>query len=263
MLLARDLKPHEPLDVEIAFKSRGMSVWYFQVRQPREIRDFNLTLNLPDLPKARMNNPEGCMSPTEIKSTPDNQGMVLTYRLDHAISAKGMGVALPTPPQPGATTNAVLAEVERGWLLLFAMLVLGMSLAGVEHAVLFSLLFASGTACVWGLVVDLSDLLFGFWPTAILVLIPAYVFLAWLLTRVVTSPASKALAFQLVLYGVLYPAVAGLDSVRQTLYFNLCTLTFLALAAWQLVRFFGGRRQSARPSPQPSVADALGGEQPA
>src|SRR5262249_60071750 len=139
---------NEPLDVAIAFKSRGMSIWYFQVRQPREIRDFNLTLNLPDLPKSRMNNPEGCMTPTEIKPTPDSQGMILTYRLDHAISSKGMGMALPAPPQPGATTNAILAEVERGWLLLFAMLVLWMALAGVEHAVLLSVLFASCTACV-------------------------------------------------------------------------------------------------------------------
>jgi hypothetical protein len=263
LLLGKDLKPNEPLDVAIAFKSRGMSIWYFQVRQPREIRDFNLTLNLPDLPKAKMNNPEGCMSPSEIKSTPDNQGIILTYRLDHAISSKGMGVALPTPPQPGATTNAVLAEVERGWLLLFAMLVLGMILAGVEHGVLLCVLFASGTACVWGLVGDLSDLLFGFWPTAILVLIPTYLFLAWLLTRVVASSSSKVLALQLMLYGIIYPAAAGLDSSRQTLYFNICALTFLALAAWQLVRLLGWGGSSTQPLPNPSLAHSLGDEQPA
>ena len=42
------------------------------------------------------------MTPTDIKSTADGLGSVLTYRLDHAISNKGMGIALPNLPQPGA-----------------------------------------------------------------------------------------------------------------------------------------------------------------
>ena len=37
--LARDLQPNEALDFKIAFKSRGVSFWYFQVREAREIRD--------------------------------------------------------------------------------------------------------------------------------------------------------------------------------------------------------------------------------
>ena len=94
LLLARPLKPAEELALTISFKSRGMSFWYLQVKEPREIRDFLLTLTLPDLSKGRLNYPEGCMTPTTIKSTPDNQGSILTYRLDHAISNKGMGVAL-------------------------------------------------------------------------------------------------------------------------------------------------------------------------
>jgi len=38
----------------------------------------------------------------------------------------------------------------------------------------------------------------------------------------------------LMLFGIAYPRVAGLDAERQTLYFNLCALLFLALAAAQL-----------------------------
>src|ERR1051326_3196804 len=108
LLLARDVKPNEPLDLAIAFKSRGMSFWYVQVREAREIRDFTLTLTLPDLAKPKLNYPEGCMTPTSIKPTADNQGSVLTLRLDHAISNKGMGIALPALPQPGAETSARL-----------------------------------------------------------------------------------------------------------------------------------------------------------
>ncbi|MDB6123193.1 MAG: hypothetical protein JWQ71_2186 [Pedosphaera sp.] len=163
LILPRELKPGEELDLQIGFKSRGMSFWYLQVKEAREIRDFTLTLVLPDLAKVRLNYPEGCMTPTEIRPTADGQGSVLVYRLDHAISNKGMGISLPTLPQPGETTKAVLGETERSWLLIFAMLVLGLTLASVKHAVLISLLFGAGTALGYGLLGDFSDLLFGFW----------------------------------------------------------------------------------------------------
>jgi len=52
------------------------------------------------------------LSPTDVKPTADGRGSMLTYRLDHALSHKGMGIALPTLPQPGAATNAVLGEAE-------------------------------------------------------------------------------------------------------------------------------------------------------
>jgi hypothetical protein len=257
LLLTRDVKANEPVDLTIAFKSRGMSFWYLQVKEAREIRDFTLTLNLPDLPKSRLNYPEGCMTPTTIKPTTDNQGSILTYRLDHAISNKGMGVALPALPQPGAETSAVLAEVERGWLLIFAMLALGLTLAESKHAVLFSILFAAATACSFGLLADCSDLLFGFWPTAGLVLLPMLVFLAWLLTKLTPRPFSNLLASQLLLFGIGYPALAGLDSDRQTLYFNLSALVFLAIAAWQLSRRLdGSTKQTRSEDAQPSLAQS-------
>ena len=143
LVLTRDLGTNEELTVAISFKSRGMSQWYFQVPEQREIRDFTLALSLPDLPKAKLNYPEGCMSPTDAKPTADNRGSLLTYRLDHAISHKGMGISLPTLPQPGATTNAVLGEAERGWMLIVAALLLTLTLTEVRHAVLLTVLFAS------------------------------------------------------------------------------------------------------------------------
>ena len=135
LMLARELQPNEALDFKIAFKSRGVSFWYFQVREAREIRDFLLTLTLPDLPKAKLNYPGGCMTPTDIQPTANAQGCVLTFRLDHAISNQGMGVALPSLPQPGEITNAVLGETDRAWLFNFAMLALTLTVAQVRHAV--------------------------------------------------------------------------------------------------------------------------------
>ena len=239
LLLAREVKAHEAFDFAITFKSRGMSYWYLQVQEPREIRDFTFTLTLPDLAKAHLNFPEGCMTPTGIKPTADSRGTILTFRLDHAISSKGMGIAMPTVSQPGETTNAVLAEVERGWLLVFAMLVLGLTLAGANQAILLSILFGATAACAYGLLGDFSDVLLGFWGTAGLVLVPAFLLLAWLLSRVAPRSSAKPLALQFLLFGVLYPCVAGLDSDRQSLYFNIAAMVFLALAAWELVPRLG------------------------
>jgi hypothetical protein len=250
LLLPRDLKPNESLDLAISFKSRGMSSWYFQVQDPREIRDFNLTLNLPDLSKAHLNFPEGCMTPTASRSTPDNRGSILTFRLDHAISSKGMGIALPTVTQPGETTKAVLDEVERGWLLLFATLILGLTLGRAGHGVLLSVLFGAAGACAYGLLGDFSDILFGFWGTAGFVLLPAFVLLAGLLLRLAPSVSARLLAIQWLLFGIVYPCIAGLDAERQSLYFDLSALVFLALAAWQLMLSLYGRWPGSIPSAQ-------------
>jgi hypothetical protein len=252
LILARDVQPNETLEFQLAFKSRGMSHWYFQVREAREVRDFTLTLTLPDLPKDRLNYPEGCMTPTGIQPTPDGQGSVLAYRLDHALSNKGMGVALPQLPQPGATTNAVLAEIERSWVLLFAMLALSLTLAAVRHAELLTMLFGAGTAFAYGLVGDFSDLLFGFWGTGGLVLLPGFVLLAWLLMRAVSGGAGRWIALQMILIGIVYPCVAGLDAERQSLYLNLCAVVFLGFVASLLMK------QLARQVPVVAKSVAVG-----
>src|SRR5688572_20104280 len=102
LLVHRSIEPTETLDLRLSFKSRGMAYWYFQIQEQREIRDFTLTLALPDLQREKLNYPEGCMTPTKIDPTPDRAGSILTFRLDHALSNKGMGIALPELPQPGA-----------------------------------------------------------------------------------------------------------------------------------------------------------------
>ena len=235
LVFERDVQPDEVMNFHVAFKSRGLSYWYFQVREAREIRDFLLTLNLPDLPKAKFNYPDGCMTPTQIKPTKDNQGCVLTYRLDHALTDKGMGISLPELPQPGATTRAVLNEADDAWLLVFAILALSLTLAAVPHAVLLTILFATATAFGYGLLADFSDLLFGLWGTAALVLLPLFALLARLLMRAAPG-IGKWLAAQFLLFGVVYPCLAGLDDTRQSLYLNLCALTFLSFVTWLLVK---------------------------
>jgi hypothetical protein len=246
LVLERDVLPGEVLDYRIAFKSRGLSSWNFQVREAREIRDFTLTLTLPDLARTRLNYPDCCMPPGEIKPTKDNLGSVLTYRLDHALTDKGMGIALPQLAQPGETTRAVLNQTEDAWLLVFAALGLSLSIAGVRHAVLLTLLFAIGTAFAYGLLANFSDLLFGFWGTLVLVLLPLLAVGAGLLFCVAPE-AGLGLPVQFLLLGVVYPCAAGLDAVRQPLYLNLCALALLLFTAWLLLQRLAGDKP--RPPP--------------
>jgi len=257
LVLYRTVTPGESLDLLMSFKSRGMSSWYMQVKEAREIRDFTLTLNLPDLSKAHLNNPEGCMSPTDVQPTPNGQGCVLTYRLDNAISNKGMGIALPTPPQPGATTNAVLAQAEQSWVLIFAMLTLGFSLASVKHAPILSLLFGAAIALAYGLLGDFSDILLGFWGTALLMLVPFFLFLAAQVRKILPGPCGRALSWQVLIYGILLPCLAGLDGDRQSLYLDVCGVLLLAFIAWQLASQWSAPETGTPPeagAPSPAAA---------
>ena len=241
LVLTRDSQPAETLDLVISFKSRGMSTWYFQVTEAREIRDFTLALSLIDLPRPRLNYPEGCMSPTSVQSTPDGNGSMLVYRLDHALSSKGMGIALPELSQPGATTNAVLAEVERGWLLICSILLVALTLLRINapfEAALLTVLIGTASSFGYGLLADFSDLLLGFWPAAACIILPLFGLLAWLLIRIALGVLGKALAFQLIAYGVVYPTVAGIDPDRQSLYLNICCLGLLCFVAWEMLRRF-------------------------
>jgi hypothetical protein len=253
LVLERDVTPSEVMDFRIAFKSRGLSSWDFQVREAREIRDFTLTLTLPDLARARLNYPDGCMPPNDIKPTKDNLGSVLTYRLDHALTDKGMGIALPQLAQPGETTRAVLVETENAWLLVFAALALSLTIAHVRQAVLLTILFVTGTAFAYGLLADFSDLLFGFWGTFVVVLLPLFTVCAGLLLRAAPG-AGKGLIVQFLVFGVVYPCVAGLDPSRQPLYLNLCALGLLLFTAWLLMQRLAVEKTQTMPAAAPTPA---------
>jgi len=98
-----------------------------------------------------------------------------------------------------------------------------------------TVLFSTAVAFGYGLLADFSDLLFGFWGTAILILLPLFLVLAWLLRRA-AGDIGQWLAAQLLLLGIVFPCLAGLDSSRATLYLDLCGLLFLGFITWLLVK---------------------------
>ena len=60
--------------------------------------------------------------------------------------------------------------------------------------------------------------------------------LAVLLARIVRGATGRLLALQLIVFGLIYPCLAGLDPDRQRLYQNLCFVALLAFAAWLAAR---------------------------
>jgi hypothetical protein len=144
--------------------------------------------------------------------------------------------------------NAVLAESSTAWTLLFAAMVSGLTLAGVRRAALFSILFGAAAAFGYGLLGNFHDIVFGFWGSAAIILLPLLMLLGWLVTRAVPGLEGKLIGLTPLVFGGLYPCLAGLDSERQTLYLNVCAFLFLALAAWQVLRRTSGPTATDLPS---------------
>ncbi len=69
-----------------------------------------------------------------------------------------------------------------------------------------------------------------------MLLVPWFVLLAWLLARCGPGTVGKVLAGQFLIFGIVYPCLAGLDSDRQSLYFDLSAVLYLVMAAWLLLR---------------------------
>lgn len=158
-----DMQPRQQIEVVVAYSSRGMETFYYQVPAKREIKDFVLTLTVDRLPVSLLNYPQGCLTPTEIRPTGDQKGSILTWRFDRAITVAGMGVALPVPEQPGAQVLRVLLNSPYALTLLVTVVSLTLLIRG-EPVRFLDLALLSGVYCVQFLIMAaVSDFVFGFW----------------------------------------------------------------------------------------------------
>jgi len=154
--------PEQQARVEVRYRSRGMETWYYQISKAEEIRDFRLSMNLPDVAQDRLNYPEGCLTPTEIKPTADRRGTVLTWALDRAITTRGMGVDLPDAPQPGNLVARVLQYAWRGGMLLLVGLVVSVLNTGIRAGLLRLGVIGGAYCAEFMLLAALSDFRPGF-----------------------------------------------------------------------------------------------------
>lgn len=202
---ASKMKPHQQVKIVVAYSSRGMDYFYYQVPVQREIKNFTLVVTIDRLPVSLLNYPNGVLTPTDIKPTGDGQGSILTWKLDRAVTVAGMGVALLQPEQPGADVLRVLVASPYALTLLVTMLALTFLILG-EPVQFLSLALLSGIYCVqFLLMAGVSDYALGFWGSMALgALLTA--FLTFLLFRKHPSRLLRVLVYALVaFFTVVYP----------------------------------------------------------
>ena len=201
------MKPGEQIPVQVRYKSRGMETWEYSIPEAREVRDFQLVMNLPEVAQDRLDYPEGCLTPTAIAPGPQGQGTTLTWTLDRAITTRGMGVDLPAAPQPGNLVARVLAYAWRGGMLLLVGLLVSLLPGGVR-VTLARLALVGGAYCGQTmLLAALSDTRLGFAGAlalgALLTLALAALALQWPGRALRPAPAGLVLFF-----AVIYPLLA-------------------------------------------------------
>ncbi len=220
------MEPGQVDQVRITYQSRGLERFYYQVSDVREIRDFLLTLRLPDIPLKDVNYPEGCITPTT--KVASNGGAVLTWQLDRALTTRGMGIALPEPEQPGATVARVLRVAwHSGMLLLVTMVITAITL-GLGFNVLRAALLAAVFVGECMLLAAVSDYVPSFWLAYVLAVAPAVLAAALVFGG---RRAPVALLVLLLVFMAGFPLLALFPEIMSSLLLGVDVLTILYLAA--------------------------------
>jgi hypothetical protein len=224
------MDPGQVDEVSVTYRSRGLQRFYYQVSDVREIRDFLLTLRLPDIPLREINYPEGCITPTSKQAA--NGGSVLEWRLDRALTTRGMGVALPEPAQPGALVARVLRYAWHGGMLLLVTVVITAIALGLGFNVLRIALLGAVFVGEFMFLAAVSDYVPSFW-------------LAWAVAAVLAIGAAvlilggRRAPFPLlwlpVVFMGLYPLLALPRDAAPSLLLGIDVLTVLYLAALGII----------------------------
>jgi hypothetical protein len=205
------MTPHQRHHVVIAYKSRGMDTFYYQIPTQRQINDFTLNLSIDRLPTTLLNYPEGVLTPTEMRPTADGLGSELTWRFNGAITTAGMGVALLQPEQPGEQVLRVLWNSPYALTILITMLALTLLIRNEPVRFIQLALLASAYCVQFLMMASLSDYLFGFWGSLAMGAALTGT-LTFLLFRRHPSRLLRILVYSLVcFFAVVYP-LAGLFS---------------------------------------------------
>jgi hypothetical protein len=214
------MKPHQKSKIDIAYASRGMDYFYYQIPIQREIKDFILTLTIDRLPVSLLNYPDGVITPKDVAPTSDGQGSVLVWKFDRAITVAGMGVALLPPEQPGAEVLRVLVISPYALTLLGAMLALTMLIWGEKVRFLDLALLSAVYSVQFLVMAAISDYFFGFWGSMIVGALLT-LFLSYLLFRTLQNKVLRVSVYLLVAFFTLvYPLSGMLSELAQQNAFN-------------------------------------------
>jgi hypothetical protein len=235
------MAPGQENEVAISYTSQGLQRFYYQISDEREIRDFLLTLTLPDIPRKEINYPEGCIPPTEIGVTADQRGSVLRWQLNRALTTRGMGIALPNPTQPGQQVALVLRYVWHGGILLLVTLAMTAILLGRGFTVVTTALVGGVFTGEFMLLAALCDLFPSFWMPWLL-----SAAIAVILTSLILGgyKAPKPMLALPIVFMAIYPLLALPEDINTALLTGMDVLTIVYLAILSLICLRGNTRSA-------------------
>jgi hypothetical protein len=214
---SRKMTPGEETTLSISYFSRGMDVFYYQIPEPREIRNFSLTLTVDRLAVTDVNYPGGCIPPTEpIVATSDGRGSVLAWKFDRAVTSAGMGLALPSPEQPGVLVTKALVRSPYALIFLVTAVCLTLLAQGMGARLVEIALIAAMYSLPYILMASISDFFLGFWGTIILGTVLALA-LSFLLFRKYPKPTQWRLYGLVGFFSLVYPMIGLLDDAQTAL----------------------------------------------
>ena len=209
------MQPGQQSQLEIDYQTRGMDYFYYQMPTQHEIENFYLTLTIDRLPVSLLNYPDGVLSPTDIIPTSDGLGSMLTWKLDHALTTAGMGVALPQPDQPGAQVTSVIDNATQSFTLLLLLLALTFLIVGGALRPIDVALLAGIYSVQFLLMAGISDMLSGFWTT-FGISVGLELLLAVILFWRYPSPLIRVLTLTLIVFfATIYPLIGLVNDASQ------------------------------------------------
>jgi hypothetical protein len=222
-------KSQQTRTVVVSYSSRGMGSYYYQIPYQREIRNFELTVTLDQLPIDMVNYPDGVLSPMSLTATEDGQGSILHWELDHAITTAGMGVSLPQPEQAGAEVLRVLQRSPYAITLLSTMVALTLLLLGQNVNFLVLGLTAAIYSGQFLVMAAVSDYQLGFWGAMIVGALIS-LFMTVILFRTYPWRVLRWLIYGLVAFFTLAYPLSGLlqDDILRNSFDNLVQFALIA-----------------------------------
>lgn len=111
----------ESVPLEVAYKSRGMNHWKYELGNAQRIRNFLLSM---ETDFDEIDFPEGSSSPTSRKTTSDGDGWSFAWDYPDVISPQDIGMSMPTLKNPAPIASKISFFAPIPLLFFFAILII-------------------------------------------------------------------------------------------------------------------------------------------
>lgn len=200
------MQPGEKIEVKVNYKTRGLEYFYYQIPNPREIRNFSFRVVVDGLDISDLNYPEGCLPPKaeNIRRTKDGRGTVLQWDFDKTITMAGMGIALPKPTQPGSQASEVLRDAPYALMMLVLLVCLTFIIQSKPVNILQISFLSANYYLLYLFLSTANDLSIGFWG-ALALGVMVSLFMSYQLFKTTDKTTRKLILSLVAFYTLVYP----------------------------------------------------------